>query len=274
MAWVFENGPSDPSERLVLLALADYAADNGEWSPSMIGIASKAGMTERGARGVIRRLEAGGWIAVKVGGGRGGRSQYRVLMERGNTERQTGNNKPGMAIPEQRSVKNSENPERDDTKPGTSVPPNRQEPSERREANASLSSGDDDKHDEVREALAMFNAMAAECCWPQVRILSPARRSALSARLRECGGIAGWADALAKARASPHCNGQNDRGWVANFDFLTRQSSFAKLMEGNYDDRAFRQHQPADRPQNRPDPALDQIARLAGLGQTSGYDRH
>ena len=35
---------------------------------------------------------------------------------------------------------------------------------------------------------------------------------------------------------------------------------------------AFRQ--PADRPQNRPDPALDQIARLAGLGQAPGYDRH
>ena len=30
--------------------------------------------------------------------------------------------------------------------------------------------------------------------------------------------------------ARPH--GQNDRGWTANFDFLTRQSSFAKLMEG------------------------------------------
>lgn len=95
MSWVFEHGPSDPSERLVLLALADYASDNGEWSPSMVGIAQKAGMTERGARGVIRRLEAGGWIAVKVGGGRGGRSQYRVLMGQGNPERETGNDKPG-----------------------------------------------------------------------------------------------------------------------------------------------------------------------------------
>ncbi len=71
MSWVFERGPRDPSERLVLLALADYAADNGEWSPSMIGIAGKSGMTERGARGVIRRLEADGWIEVRVGGGRG-----------------------------------------------------------------------------------------------------------------------------------------------------------------------------------------------------------
>lgn len=108
MSWVFENGPKDPSERLVLLALADYAADNGEWAPSMIGIAEKAGMTERGARGVIRRLEEGGWIAVKVGGGRGGKSQYRVLMGIKNPEQETRNDKPGMT-----------NPESNEQKPGT-----------------------------------------------------------------------------------------------------------------------------------------------------------
>lgn len=114
MSWVFENGPADPSERLVLLSLADYAADNGEWSPSMAGIAQKAGMTERGARGIIRRLEQGGWIAVKVGGGRGGRSQYRVLMARKNPEQETRNDKPGMT-----------NPEYGDAKPGTKRPETR-----------------------------------------------------------------------------------------------------------------------------------------------------
>lgn len=115
MSWVFENGPKDPSERLVLLALADYATDNGEWSPSMIGIAEKAGMTERGARGVIRRLEDGGWIEVRVGGGRGGRSHYRVLMGRAaNPEPETRNDKPGMT-----------NPERHVEKPGTKRPETR-----------------------------------------------------------------------------------------------------------------------------------------------------
>ena len=90
MAWVWKNGPNDPTERLVLLAIADHADDHGWCYPSMIGIATKACVTERGARGIVRRLEAGGWIAVKVGGGRGGKSRYCVLMVK-NPERETRN---------------------------------------------------------------------------------------------------------------------------------------------------------------------------------------
>lgn len=132
MSWVFENGPSDPSERLVLLALADYAGDDGAWAPSMIGIASKAGMTERGARGVIRRLEAGGWLEVRIGGGRGGKSHYRITMGRGvNPEQQTRNDKPGMTNPEYKAPK-----------PGTKRPETRNErsaePSEPSEPSISI----------------------------------------------------------------------------------------------------------------------------------------
>ena len=106
--WVWQNGPKDPTERMVLLAIADHCNGAGEAYPSMIGIATKACLTERGARNVVRRLEAGGWLETRVGGGRGGKSNYRVLM-RQNPEPQTGNVKPGTT-----------NPEPDDTKPGTS----------------------------------------------------------------------------------------------------------------------------------------------------------
>ena len=120
------------------------------------------------------------------------------------------------------------------------------EPDIREEAYASLSSGDDapadaptepKPFDEIAHAVTAYNATAEASGWPTVRILSKARRSALAARLREAGGLAGWEAALSRAQASPHCCGENARGWTANFDFLTRQSSFAKLMEGNYDPR-------------------------------------
>ena len=36
---------------------------------------------------------------------------------------------------------------------------------------------------------------------------------------------------------SDFCNGKNDRGWKANFDFLLRPNTHIKAMEGAYDNR-------------------------------------
>ncbi len=108
------------------------------------------------------------------------------------------------------------------------------------EDKSSLSSGDDDppeQPDEIDQAFDAYQMAAEAAGWPQVRIRSKARRSRLKARLGECGGLQGWRAALAKARASPHCCGDNERGWIADFDFLTSASKFAKLMEGSYDKR-------------------------------------
>lgn len=140
MSWVWDHGPTDRDELLVMLALADYADDEGACYPSMAGIAEKARLTERGARGIVRRLEASGWLAVKVGGGRGGKSNYRIIKKAANPEPETRNEKPGMA-----------NPEWADTKPGTARPKTRnpgsaepsgtvKEPSEARAVRAALCS--------------------------------------------------------------------------------------------------------------------------------------
>jgi hypothetical protein len=109
MAWVWRHGPKEPTDRLVLLAVADHADEAGHAYPSMAGIAEKACLSERGARKIVRRLEAQGWLRVEVGGGRGGKSRYWVQMAiKG--EQETGNEKPGMR-----------NPEHESTKPGTRV---------------------------------------------------------------------------------------------------------------------------------------------------------
>jgi hypothetical protein len=67
--------------------------------------------------------------------------------------------------------------------------------------------------------------------------LSKDRRTKIAARLSE-SGFEKWQLACAKVAASDFCNGQNDRGWIANLDFLLHPSSFNKLIEGAYDNRA------------------------------------
>jgi len=79
-----------------------------------------------------------------------------------------------------------------------------------------------------------WNALAAECDLAAVQRVTAARRAKAKARLWDCGGLDGWAEALTKVRDSPFLRGDNDRGFRADFDFLLQKSSFTKLLEGSY----------------------------------------
>ena len=93
------------------------------------------------------------------------------------------------------------------------------------------------KEGEITLAVKAYNETAERCGLPTTRKLTAARLSKLRARLKDCDGLDGWRDALAKLEASTHCTGGNDRGWRANLDFLLQESSFVKLIEGAFDDK-------------------------------------
>lgn len=91
--------------------------------------------------------------------------------------------------------------------------------------------------DPIAEALAAYNVAAKAVGWPVAQVLNGRRRSALKARLADCGGFEGWQAAMAKAVGSPFLCGENDRGWLPDLDFFLQAKSFVKLMEGGYDRR-------------------------------------
>ena len=72
---------------------------------------------------------------------------------------------------------------------------------------------------------------------PKCRELSPKRTVAIRARLSE-RPWSEWVEVVARIDASPFCRGQNDRGWVASFDWLIQTETAIKVLEGKYDDRA------------------------------------
>lgn len=113
MAWVWDKGPGNGAERLVLLALADFCDDAGRCWPAMATIAAKACVTERGARNIVRRLEADGWLKTEIGRGRGGCNSYQVLIS--SPEQHSGKKVLGMSC----------HPESNDSLPGTAQPFNR-----------------------------------------------------------------------------------------------------------------------------------------------------
>ena len=81
MSWVWDHSRSKPTQRLVLLAIADCANDRGaEAYPSIATLAAKTGLSERGVRKAIGELEALGELEVQYKSGPHGCNRYRVLM--------------------------------------------------------------------------------------------------------------------------------------------------------------------------------------------------
>ena len=116
---------------------------------------------------------------------------------------------------------------------------------------------------DLSEAVATYNTAAEHAGWPKVAKLTPARAKKLKARLKDCGGLSGWQDALRRAYASDFCR----NGWKGfGFDSLVSQEKFTRLMEGNYDNGTRNLSAPPHGRGNGSDPALEQIARLAGIG--------
>lgn len=78
MSRVWEHSGQRGGALLILLALADFADDDGYAWPAVPTLATKARMTERNARYALRSLEADGEITTVRGGGRHGTSGYVV----------------------------------------------------------------------------------------------------------------------------------------------------------------------------------------------------
>lgn len=88
--------------------------------------------------------------------------------------------------------------------------------------------------EDATRAFWMFNDSAKRTGWPAVQKLDPDRKKAMLARLKDVGGVEGFAIALGKAEASEFLT----TGWPNfNLDWMLKPKNFRKLMEGNYDNR-------------------------------------
>lgn len=70
------------------------------------------------------------------------------------------------------------------------------------------------------------------------------QRAAKRVRERPMDGPDGWRAVLERIARSPFCRGENDRGWVAGPDFLLRQATARKALEGAYDGASRERRRP------------------------------
>lgn len=118
---------------------------------------------------------------------------------------------------------------------------------QRGEAYASLSSSSKEENDpfeEAREEKVFCDWAALAAYWnerrglmPRLSVWSERRKAAVRARIREAGGLEAVRAAIDKAAESDFLQGKNQRGFVADFDWVMRPANFAKVIDGNYDRR-------------------------------------
>ena len=79
---VFENTELGPTERLVMLTLADHHNDkDGSCYPSMERLCARTGLSKRAIQTNIQKLAASGYLTVKVSTGRGNANAYIIHIK-------------------------------------------------------------------------------------------------------------------------------------------------------------------------------------------------
>lgn len=73
---------------------------------------------------------------------------------------------------------------------------------------------------------------------PEATRLSSKRNQLAAARWRDEPREDYWIEVVKRLAESDFCQGKNDRGWKADFEFLLRAESHVKIMEGKYDNRS------------------------------------
>lgn len=77
----------------------------------------------------------------------------------------------------------------------------------------------------------IFNAVCHKL--PAVSKLTPQRKTSLKNRVDEVG-LNGLGDVFQKVADSTFLNGENGRGWTADFDWIIKPANFIKISEGHY----------------------------------------
>lgn len=210
---------TDHQDLIVLLAIADYANDDGVAWPSIDSIAQKSRFSRRSVFYVLDRLKKADKLSIKTGGGRAS-STYKIKTYQPckdctpPVQGLHGTRASTCTAPVQNGIAVL-HPIRKES----SV-----EPKKRKDKIASLSPS---------AVFDEWNSKANQL--PKCRQLSDKRSHSLKARLRDPFFCEHWISAITRIHDSSFCCGSNNRGWKADFDWFIQPDTVVRIMEGKYD---------------------------------------
>ena len=105
---------------------------------------------------------------------------------------------------------------------------------ERQQKNTINNDNNDNNDNKYKHIKDMYNEICVS--FPRLTVLSDKRKQAIRARLN-IYSVEQFKELFTKAETSDFLKGKNNRNWQANFDWLIKDSNFAKVLDGNYDNR-------------------------------------
>lgn len=200
-----------PSGRkFVLMALADYADEAWSCFPSVEQLAAYTSQGEKTVRDHLDALDEAGIISRDRHRREDGTlGRYRFVIHRRN-------------LPVAK-IARGEKPSKPPADFATHNP-------HKNPHTSSLRS------DEVALAIQAYSEMAGRAGLPKPRVINDQRRRKISTTLKAYS-LDLWREAVAAIEASDFCRGHNNRGWVADLDFMLQRKSFDGLIEGKYANR-------------------------------------
>jgi len=244
--WAWRQEIESPTHKLVLLALADIARDNGTLWPSHAYVAKKVGYSERTVRTAVAALGGVGLLTTTPRPGKtdiirlslssitifanGPEDETQEAGPRGRPKKTPASDVSGRHMATGKVSSDADEP---------SI-----EPSNMNQGAIALVVSTDDRSP-VQQAFDAYNALAKDIIAAgeasgraseaaTARTLNDVRRRGLNARLKEVGGIEGWKMALEVVRESAFLTGATRHRFGLTLDFLLQPTSFTKLMEGFY----------------------------------------
>ena len=92
----------------------------------------------------------------------------------------------------------------------------------------------DNNENKYKHIKDMYNEICVS--YPRLTVLSDRRKQAIKARLNTYS-VEQFRELFTKAEASDFLKGKNNRDWQANFDWFMKDGNFAKVLDGNYDNK-------------------------------------
>lgn len=115
-----------------------------------------------------------------------------------------------------------------------------------------------------KQVVSMYHKICIS--YHSVKVINEDRKKAIKARLKTYS-LDDFKALFEKAEASAFLKGGNDRNWSADFDWLIKDSSMAKVLEGKYDNRSGGRNQATNKTAQQLDDFYDMAARWAAEGE-------